>query len=132
MSSASTQLGHISPFFIVTDLARTVAYYEKALGFDVRVSSPSDSPFFAIVGRDSVQVHLKEVSDEVSPRPNSRQHPWARWDAFIYLADPDALARELSTRGVEFHRQLMDTDDGLRGFEVADPDGYVLFFGRPL
>jgi hypothetical protein len=23
------------------------------------------------------------------------------------------------------------TDDGLRGFEVKDPDGYVLFFGRP-
>jgi hypothetical protein len=26
---------------------------------------------------------------------------------------------------------LKDTDDGLRGFEITDPDGYVLFFGRP-
>jgi hypothetical protein len=24
-----------------------------------------------------------------------------------------------------------DTHDGLRGFEIQDPDGYVLFFGRP-
>jgi len=24
-----------------------------------------------------------------------------------------------------------DTHDGLRGFELKDPDGYVLFFGRP-
>ena len=24
-----------------------------------------------------------------------------------------------------------NTDDGLRGFEVRDNDGYVLFFGRP-
>jgi hypothetical protein len=24
-----------------------------------------------------------------------------------------------------------DGDDGLRGFEVQDADGYVLFFGRP-
>jgi len=23
------------------------------------------------------------------------------------------------------------TDDGLRGFELMDADGYVLFFGRP-
>ena len=23
------------------------------------------------------------------------------------------------------------TDDGLRGFELKDVDGYVLFFGRP-
>ncbi len=26
---------------------------------------------------------------------------------------------------------LKDTHDGLRGFEIRDPDGYVLFFGRP-
>jgi hypothetical protein len=26
---------------------------------------------------------------------------------------------------------LKDDDDGLRGFEVTDADGYVLFFGRP-
>jgi hypothetical protein len=25
----------------------------------------------------------------------------------------------------------MDNDDGLRGFEVKDADGYMLFFGRP-
>ena len=24
-----------------------------------------------------------------------------------------------------------DDDDGLRGFELEDADGYVLFFGRP-
>jgi hypothetical protein len=24
-----------------------------------------------------------------------------------------------------------DTHDGLRGFEVTNPDGYVLIFGRP-
>jgi hypothetical protein len=26
---------------------------------------------------------------------------------------------------------LKDTQDGLRGFELRDTDGYVLFFGRP-
>jgi len=29
-----------------------------------------------------------------------------------------------------FFEPLADTDDGLRGFEVQDADGYVLFFGR--
>lgn len=27
--------------------------------------------------------------------------------------------------------EVADTQDGLRGFEVQDPDGCVLFFGRP-
>ena len=65
----------ISPFFIVSSVERTVAFYRDKLGFEAL--------------------------------PNSKRHPWARWDAFE------------------------DTHDGLRGFEITDPDGYVLFFGRP-
>jgi hypothetical protein len=33
--------------------------------------------------------------------------------------------------GAAFSVPLEDTHDGLRGFEICDPDGYVLFFGRP-
>jgi hypothetical protein len=42
-----------------------------------------------------------------------------------------ADAAEFSSRNVEFSAPLQDTDDGLRGFELEDADGYVLFFGRP-
>jgi hypothetical protein len=45
--------------------------------------------------------------------------------------DPDALAAEFSSRQVEFSQPLKDDDDGLRGFELKDNDGYILFFGRP-
>jgi len=47
-------------------------------------------------------------------------------------SDPDALAAEFASRHVEFFRPLNDDDgeDGLRGFEVKDADGYLLFFGR--
>src|SRR4029078_9238995 len=39
---------------------------------------------------------------------------------------------ELSSRDVVFFKPLGDTDDGLRGFELEDADGYVLFFGGPI
>ena len=54
----------------------------------------------------------------------------ARWDAFVSVPDPDALAAEFAVNGVEFFVPLQDTHDGLRGFELKDADGYVLFFGR--
>ena len=47
------------------------------------------------------------------------------------VPDPDALAAEFLSRKVNFSEPLKDTDDGLRGFELKDADGYVLFFGRP-
>ena len=49
----------------------------------------------------------------------------------VASTDPDALAAEFSSRNVQFSEQLKDTDDGLRGFELKDTDGYVLFFGCP-
>ena len=73
-------------------------------------------------------IMLKSVG--VDPLPNYRREPGARWDAYVSVADPDALAAEYAARQVEFSVPLKDTDDGLRGFELKDADGYVLFFGR--
>jgi hypothetical protein len=72
---------------------------------------------------------LKTVG--VDPLPNYKREPGARWDAYLHVPDPDALAREFASRDVEFSAPLKDDDDGLRGFELKDLDGYVLYFGRP-
>ena len=63
-------------------------------------------------------------------RRSLRKQGIARWDAFVFVPDPDALAAEFASRDVEFSEPLADTEDGLRGFELKDADGYVLFFGR--
>ncbi len=125
----STMQG-ISPFFIVTDVDRTIAFYRDKLGFELRYREPDVAPFFAIIGREGAQILIK--SDQaVAPLPNSERHPAMRWDAFVYAPEPDALAAEFANRGAAFSAALADTHDGLRGFEIRDPDGYVLFFGHP-
>jgi catechol 2,3-dioxygenase-like lactoylglutathione lyase family enzyme len=123
-------LGAISPCFIVSDVDRSIAFYCHKLGFQNRFQQPETKPFFAIVGRDSAQLFVKAEGD-VLPQPNHTRHPHMRLDAFVYVEDPDVLAAEWCDRDVEFSAPLKDTHDGLRGFEIRDPDGYVLFFGRP-
>lgn len=122
-------LGKVSPFFIVDELAPSVAFYER-LGFEVRHQSPEEDPFFAIVGRDDTQILLKEITEGIIPQPNSTRHPWARWDAFVSVENPDLLAAEFAESSIRFARELDDTEEGLRGFELRDNDGYILFFGR--
>lgn len=124
-------LTYISPFFIVTSLKTSVSFYVDKLGFEVRYMGPEDDPFFAIVGRDNISIMLKGNAPDLKPIPNHTHHEWARWDAFIHAAEPDALFEEYHSHGVAFRQPLRDDDDGLRGFEVADADGYVLFLGRP-
>ena len=122
-------IGSMSPFFIVSDVARTIAFYVATLGFEVGHQEPEQNPFFAILQRDGAMLFVK--SGEVSPLPNHQRDPEMRWDAYCYTPDPDALEAEFAGYGATFSQPLKDTTDGLRGFEITDPDGYVLFFGRP-
>ena len=131
-----TNISGIAPFFIVRSAPVALAFYRDRLGFDITFQGPSDDDiFFGIVKRDAAMIILKAIG--VDPVPNYTRdikQGIARWDAYLYVPDPDALAAEFSSRNVEFFRSIKDSeegDDGLRGFEIQDADGYILFFGRP-
>ena len=123
----------IAPFFIVRNVPAALSFYRDRLGFDITFQGPSDDDiFFGIVQRGGAMIMLKSVG--VDPTPNYTRDikkGIARWDAYLDAPDPDALAAEFASRDVEFVQPLGDNDDGLRGFELKDADGYILFFGRP-
>ena len=123
-------LGAISPFFIVKDLRASIAYYIERLGFELDFQGPADDVYYAGVKRDGIGIMLKAIMPGVLPQPNHTRHAWARWDAYIYTMNPDALFDEFTQRGATFVQPLSFIDDGLWGFEVSDADGYVIAFFR--
>jgi catechol 2,3-dioxygenase-like lactoylglutathione lyase family enzyme len=131
-----TEISGIAPFFIVKNVPAALRFYRDYLGFDITFEGPTeDDIFFGIVQRGSAMIILKDIG--VDPVPNYTRDikkGIARWDAYLHVPDPDALAVEFSSRNVAFFKSLTngeDGDDGLRGFEIEDIDGYILFFGRP-
>ena len=128
--STSGNLASISPFFIVANLQVSVSYYVEHMGFELDFQGPEGDVYYARVKRDGIGIMLKAILPDVMPQPNRTRHGWARWDAFIYTLDPDALFHELRQRGASFVQELSFIDDGLWGFEVTDADGYVLAFAR--
>ena len=130
---ARPELNVIAPFFIVTDVPKALAFYRDRLGFEITFQGPEpDDIFFGIVQRDAAMIMMKEIG--VDPVPNYTRDikkGIARWDAYIGTPDPDGLAAEFASRNVEFFTPLCDNSDGLRGFEIKDADGYLLYFGRP-
>ena len=127
------EISGISLFFIVSDVPSSLAFYRDRLGFEITFEGPEpDDIFFGIVRRGGAQILMKAIG--VAPVPNCTRdikQGIAKWDAFVSVPDPDALAAEFASRDVQFFEPLKDTHDGLRGFELKDADGYVLFFGRP-
>jgi catechol 2,3-dioxygenase-like lactoylglutathione lyase family enzyme len=133
---ARPEIAGIAPFFIVRDVPAALAFYRDRLGFEVTFQGPEpDDIFFGIVERGAATIIVKAIG--VEPVPNHTRdikQGIARWDAYLHVPDPDALAAEFTSRRVDFFRTIEDSehgDDGLRGFELQDADGYILFFGRP-
>jgi catechol 2,3-dioxygenase-like lactoylglutathione lyase family enzyme len=59
----------ISPFFIVSNVDQTIAFYRDKLGFATKLREPDQNPFFAIIAREGAQLFIKSDKD-VSPLPN--------------------------------------------------------------
>jgi hypothetical protein len=131
--ATKAEITGIAPFFIVRNVLAALSYYRDRLGFEITFQGPSDDDiFFGIVQRGAAMIIVKEIG--VDPVPNYTRDikkGIARWDAYLHVPDPDALAAEFASRNVEFFTPLRVNDDGLLGFEIKDADGYLLYFGRP-
>jgi catechol 2,3-dioxygenase-like lactoylglutathione lyase family enzyme len=122
-----------APHFVVSDLAKSAAYYADALGF----RAPrlwGDPPAFAIVSRDDIRIMLTQAGDGSHVRPHGPAgSPGESFDAYFWARDVDALCAEMKANGAHVvfgpvDRRLF----GLREIGVRDPDGYVLIFAHDL
>src|SRR5439155_7550170 len=108
------EISGISPFFIVSDVPSALAFYRDRLGFEITFQGPAGDVFYSIVCRGRAMIMLKAV--EVASLPNCKRDPAARWDAYLDVPDPDALAAEFASRNVELSEPLKATHYGLRRF----------------
>ena len=116
----------LAPQFLVDDLARSIAYYEK-LGFTF--GEPWEG-FYAIGRLDGLELHLKEAPKNDEERQHRRAND--HLDAAAGVDGIEALYAQCTANGATIIKPLTDTAWGTTGFYVEDPDGYILAFsGRP-
>jgi catechol 2,3-dioxygenase-like lactoylglutathione lyase family enzyme len=117
------RLTSFAPQFLVDDLARSIAYYEK-LGFTF--GEPWDG-FYAIGELDGLELHLKEAPKYDAERQHRREHE--HLDAAAGVDGIEAFYAQCTANGVPILKPLAPTAWGTKDFYVEDPDGYILCFG---
>ena len=115
-----------APQFLVDDLERAIAYYQK-LGF---IFDEPWEGFYAIGRLDGLEIHLKEA-----PK-NQAQRQWRRdnghLDAAAGVEGIDAFYDHCVANGLTILKPLAATAWGTKDFYIEDPDGYIVSFGgRP-
>ena len=118
-------IGQIVPVFFTMDIPGTLAYYKDKLGFECR-GTWQDPPVYAIVARDQHAIHFRCAEP---PKANPDKYADELLDAYIFVADADALYAEFVAKGVEFTRELENTPWNCREFVVKDCDRRLLAFG---
>ena len=112
-----------APQFLVDDLRRSIAYYEK-LGFTF--GEPWDG-FYAIGHLDGLEVHLKEAPKHQDDRRYRRDHE--HLDAAAGVDGIEAFFNSCVANGVTVLKPLAPTEWGTKDFYIEDPDGYIICFG---
>ncbi|MBX9840280.1 MAG: VOC family protein [Xanthobacteraceae bacterium] len=107
----------------VKDIKRSEAFYRERLGFRPGLFF-GEPPTFCIVSRDSVTLFLDLAR---TPRAAPINQYWA---IYLYVDDVNAMAAELSARGVTIEREPEDQPYGCRDFDIRDPDGHVIGIGQ--
>jgi catechol 2,3-dioxygenase-like lactoylglutathione lyase family enzyme len=118
LSSGSWLARGFEPIFKVADLARSVAWFERA-GF--KMSSHDDSYAFAYRDRD-LTIHLARASGNELAGHGA---------IFLHCQDADRVAHEWRAAGIDVDGPR-DEDYGKREGSIRDPDGNVIRFGSPL
>ncbi len=124
-----TRIDKALPVLRVADVGRSVAWYERVLGFEADCF-PDDPPYvFAIVKRDGAEIMLQRVSPTEQAVPPSRES----WSVYLRLS---------GERILEVHERVKGETAVLAGpwrkvycdveFEIADPDGHRLCLGELL
>jgi catechol 2,3-dioxygenase-like lactoylglutathione lyase family enzyme len=115
-----------APQFLVDDLARSIAYYQK-LGF--AFGEPWNG-FYAIGQLDGLELHLKEAPKYDPERQHRREHE--HLDAAAGVDGIEAFYARCMANGAQIIKPLTATAWGTKDFYIEDPDGYIVCFGgRP-
>ena len=124
-------LQKLTPNLVVSDVARSMAFYRDTLGFQVTATVPDASPYvFAVVQSGHVEIFLNAPEPAVAEYPAFKDRAiGGTLTLFIEVAAIQQAFESLKDR-VKVVMPLEHKWYGVTEFAFLDPDGYVITFAE--
>jgi lactoylglutathione lyase len=126
--SPSPNVKQVVPFFMVTDMARSLRYYTEGLGFTLKNKWTPDSP-------DKIRWCWLELGgaalmlQEYNPGRVPTDKCGVGCSIWFQCEDAIALYHEFKSRGIEANEPFVG--NSMWDIKLIDPDGYNLHFESP-
>ncbi|MBT8101180.1 MAG: DUF4440 domain-containing protein [Gammaproteobacteria bacterium] len=119
----------------VSDIERSIAWYENNLGFTVTSQGSNEQRKGALLSRAGAILEIAEFHDAISLdqlRAEIESHEvFGIFKLGFTASDLDAEFQRLQGAGVDIFFPIINSSDGNRTFGVRDVDGNIVqFFGR--
>lgn len=146
MSGGPFSYQSLTPYLRVADVARSLAFYLDALGFEVAATNDyRGETVWALLRAGPVSIMLSlwparslehDDVDHDHPEWTGAAHvnPWPDISVatFLYVDDVEAAYRRILASGHETIDKPTDRPYGVREVLVRDPDGYFLVLAQRL
>ena len=125
------QLSRLTLNLVVSDVARSVAFYRDRLGFHLETTVPGAAPYvFAIVRSGPVEIYLNAPEPAVAEYPPLKERPLGgTFTMFIEVQGIGSSYADLKDQ-VPIVMPLEHKWYGVTEFAFTDPDGYIITFAE--
>jgi catechol 2,3-dioxygenase-like lactoylglutathione lyase family enzyme len=122
-----SSLKKLTPNLVVSDVARSAAFYHDVLGFSVETTVPEAVPYvFAILRLGAIEIFLNALDAAAAEYPAFAGRPiGGTLTLFIEVEGIHLLHASLEPR-VTIVMPLEKKSYGLTEFAFEDPDGYIV------
>lgn len=130
--AGNAMLRSATPVFLVDDIAATMAWYRRNLGFEADAVPKSPPHNFCILRKNDVVIFLQQLAGYQKP-DLYHEREGGVWSAYLRTEGIHALYGALrDLPNVTVVQPLRRQPYGETEFEIRDPNGYVLVFAERL
>jgi catechol 2,3-dioxygenase-like lactoylglutathione lyase family enzyme len=112
-------ISHAATILPVSDMQKSLNFYLGVLGFTASYLH-EDPPSYAVLKLGEISLHLSETDAEITPRPS----------IYFFVHEVDEIWNHIKATYDSSLGEPHSWDYGMRDFEVADPSGHRLIFGK--
>ncbi|CAL65823.1 VOC family protein [Christiangramia forsetii] len=118
----SESFSHSAVIFPVSNLENSIEFYTQKLGFE-KTFEWGKPMYYAVVKKGGVGIHLTKRSDGGRPSKYHRA-------LYIFVNDIEKVNKNCKDQNVRIVNDLEERDYKMRDFDIEDPDGFIITFGK--